>query len=184
MTDDTLYILGHGNAAGGTLTYKRPPNASHPLRDPRLPDPQPGRCAAMKHLDKWHVDPVTLGALLEDEGLPKTHKLIELVMCFGAGLSIEAEQTVQPFAQRLAGTLAGFGYAAIQVKSVTGMTVANKMTGANKTRLAVAPYMDVRKPTSEQAKAGDRGQITIKSNNEVPSTDPAYEQFFRFFTGK
>jgi hypothetical protein len=102
QADDILYIVGHGNPLGATLTYKVPPPASHPVRDRGLGGEQPGRCANGEHLERWHVDPNTLAALLVDEGLPTTHENIEMVMCYGAGLSLTSEQTVQPFCQRLA----------------------------------------------------------------------------------
>ena len=62
-----------------------------------------------------NLRPTTLAALLVSEGLPKTHKNIEMVMCYGAGLGLSNEQTVQPFCQQLAGALAGFGYTEIKV---------------------------------------------------------------------
>ena len=33
QADDMLYIVGHGSALGASLTYKRPPPASHRVKD-------------------------------------------------------------------------------------------------------------------------------------------------------
>jgi hypothetical protein len=123
--DDILYIVGHGNQRGGTLTYKVPVPSSHPVQDEQEAERQPGVCAAGEHLEKWYVDPATLAALLVDEGLPITHKKIEMVMCYGAGMALAGEQTVQPFCQRLAGALGGYGYKRINVRGTLGLVMSD-----------------------------------------------------------
>jgi hypothetical protein len=44
-----------------------------------------------------------------------------IVLSYGAGLDRDEEQTVQPFCQRLAGALSGFGYTQIQVRGARGL---------------------------------------------------------------
>jgi hypothetical protein len=121
QANDVLCIVGHGNALGATLTYKIAPPGSHKVKDNAIKKYQPGFCETDDHLEKWHVDANTLAALLVDEGLPITHQNIEMVMCFGAGLSLANEQTVQPFCRRLAGALSGFGYKQIKVRGALGL---------------------------------------------------------------
>jgi hypothetical protein len=123
QADDMLYVVGHGSALGASLTYKCPPPASHLVKDgARAADGQSG-CGNSEHLERWYCDANTLAALLIDEGLPTTHQNIEMVMCFGAGLSISSEQTVQPFCQRLAVALSNLGYKQIKVRGARGLVI-------------------------------------------------------------
>jgi hypothetical protein len=74
---DILCIVGHGNPLGATLTYKCPPPASHRVKDSSIKKDEPGYdrpgvCQKDDHMERWHVDPTTLAALLVDEGLPIT----------------------------------------------------------------------------------------------------------------
>ncbi|MHC4393720.1 MAG: hypothetical protein ACYS22_20685, partial [Planctomycetota bacterium] len=69
---DTLYVVGHGNAAGGVMAFK----------------------AAKKPREMFIMDPTMIAVMLADEGLPRTIKTIHAVMCFGGGVSDEALQTV------------------------------------------------------------------------------------------
>jgi hypothetical protein len=119
--DDVLYIFGHGNHRGGMLVYKVPVPSSHPVQDGQQAE-QPGVCAHGTHYERWYVDPNALAALLRDDGPPITHKYIEMWMCYGAGVAISGEQTVQTFCGRLAGNLGSFGYHKIQVRGVIGLT--------------------------------------------------------------
>ena len=64
---------------------------------------------------------MTLAALLEADGLPKGHRQIQLVQCFGAGLSDEQYQTVQPYAERLASVMNARGYKKLAVAAVAGL---------------------------------------------------------------
>ena len=50
-SDDTLYIVGHGNPLGATLTFKCSPPASHPVRDKGKDEDQPGACNNSEHAD-------------------------------------------------------------------------------------------------------------------------------------
>jgi hypothetical protein len=81
---------------GPKSAYKVPVPSSHVVQDGQVAEHQPG------------ARPVP-AALLRDEGLPKTHKHIEMWMCYGAGVALAGEQTVQSYCQRLAGALGGFG---------------------------------------------------------------------------
>lgn len=107
---DMLNILGHGNPRGGSLGFR-----TETLEKCRKPN------CSLTHRIFWSVDPVTLASLLIDEGLPKTHKKIQMVQCFGAGLKDEQYQTVQPYAERLADALKGHGYKSIRVGGAVGI---------------------------------------------------------------
>lgn len=115
---DTLYIIGHCNETGASLSYKMPTAA-------RCAD---GACTK-KHTDLFSVDAVTLAALLIDEGLTTNLERIEVVGCFTGGVEVEAVQSVQPFAQRLAGALAGFGFSRLKVAGAMGLTSAPRRGG-------------------------------------------------------
>jgi len=162
QAEDILYIVGHGNPLGATLTYKVPPPASHPVRDRAIGGGQPGRCANDEHQERWHVDPNTLAALLVDEGLPSSHENIEMVMCYGAGLSLTSEQTVQPFCQRLAGALSGLGYRRIKVRGAYGLVIGPD--------LAVNPSLRL-----------EGKKLIINPNRQVNPTDQDYEKLFHSF---
>jgi hypothetical protein len=104
--DDILFIIGHGNARGGALMYNK-------FAKPKS--------AEVNEL--YIVDPTTLATQLQDEGLPDSHKVIHAFMCFGGGIADETLQTVQPFAQRLAGDLKAGGYKKIKVVGATGILI-------------------------------------------------------------
>jgi hypothetical protein len=162
--DDILYIVGHGNQRGGTLTYKVAPLSSHPVRDEAIDADQPGKCKEREHLERWYVDPLTLAALLVDDGLPITHKNIEMVMCYGAGMSLAKEQTVQSFCGRLAGALGAYGYKKIKVRGTVGLVMSD---------LSVNPSLTPRAD----------GKLTINTGDEheVKPTDPRHGKLFRTF---
>jgi hypothetical protein len=117
----TLHLIGHGNPDGGSLGFRTATS---------------GRCKAAdcrkKHRDFWVVDPVTLATLLEADGLPKTHQEIYMVQCFGAGLSNDRYQTVQPYAERLATALNERGYKRLSVAGVAGVVFGNNLTVGHK----------------------------------------------------
>jgi hypothetical protein len=163
--DDILYIVGHGNQRGGTLTYKVAPRASHPVRDEAIDADQPGTCKEREHQERWYVDPLTLAALLVDDGLPITHKKIEMVMCYGAGIRLAKEQTVQSFCARLAGALGAYGYKQIEICGTVGLVMSD---------LAVNPSLTPRAD----------GKLTINTGakHQVKPTDPGHGNLFRTFT--
>jgi hypothetical protein len=161
--DDVLYIVGHGNQRGGTMTFKCPPPESHLVRDKG--SKQPG-CETQEHQEKWYIDPHTLASLLLAEGLPKTHKMLELVMCYGAGMNLADEQVVQPYAQRLAGALTAFGYGKIQVRSAKGLVVGPT--------LAVNPTLTPK----------DGKLIINTKTGDVKPGDSGYGKLFQTFKGK
>ena len=117
---DRLIILGHGNPRGGGIVYKAPSAAVCGEVSCNLP--------LADHKDKYTVDPSCLSALLEEDGLPKNHVHIECMMCFSAGLSDEALQTVQPYAQRLAEALRARSYSKVTVAGSRGMVIGPRMT--------------------------------------------------------
>lgn len=174
-SDDTLYIVGHGNPLGATLAYKCPPPASHPVRDKARDEVQPGTCNNSEHVEKWYVDPTTLAALLLAEGLPATHKNIEMVMCYGAGLAVRNEQTVQPFCQRLAGTLSGFGYSKIKVRGAVGLVLGGD--------LSVNPSF-TRREVIKDGKAKTKLIINTSANQYVQANNPNYKKLFQTFSGR
>jgi len=163
QADDILCILGHGNALGATLTYKFAPPAAHRVKDEAIKAYQPGLCATHDHLEKWHVDANTLAALLADEGLPITHQVIEMAMCFGAGLSLSNEQTVQPFCQRLAGALSGLGYKQIKVRGALGLMIGSDLS----VNASLTPQGN---------------KLVIDPERNVRPTDPDHEKLFVTFT--
>jgi len=114
------------------------------------------------------VDPPTLAALLLAEGLPTTHKNIEMVMCYGGGLSLSSEQTVQPFCQRLAGALSGFGYKEIIVRGTVGLVMSNLAVNASLTR----------------SDDGKKLIINYGDSHQVKPTDPGHGKLFRTFASK
>jgi hypothetical protein len=174
--DDILYIVGHGNQRGGTLTYKVPVPSSHVVQDQRVAEHQPGACPISgTHFEKWYVDPLALAALLRDEGLPKTHKHIEMWMCYGAGMALAGEQTVQSYCQRLAGALGGFGYSRIQVRGVLGLTYPD---------LSINPAL---RPANPLINAREKeGQLIISTGdeNKVKPNTPAHAKLYRAFAAK
>ena len=174
--DDILYIVGHGNQRGGTLTYKVPVPGFHRVQDASVAQRQPAVCTVPdKHFEKWYVDPTALAALLRDEGLPKTHKCIEMWMCYGAGMNLAGEQTVQSYCQRLAGALGGFGYKRIQVGGVLGLTYPD--LSINPTLRPFNPLIDGR----EKA-----GQLIISAGdeNKVKPNTPAHAKLHHTFGAK
>jgi len=118
---DTLYIVGHGNPRGGELIYKtQAKNACERKDCPASGTPE-------RHWETWSIDPVTLAYLLESEKLKPEIKIkIELLMCFGAGLSLEKEQTVQPYAERLLDAMQGLGFRKIKVSGVKGLILKDR----------------------------------------------------------
>lgn len=150
---DMLNIVGHGNPRGGSLGF----------RTYTVETCSKKNCTA-SHRVFWSVDPVTLASLLIDEGLPKGHKSIQMVQCFGAGLSEEEYQTVQPYAERLARTLRDQGYKSINVGGAVGI-----VWGPD---LKVSPKF---KP--EFAPGGDRLLVEIGNKQ-------SFEVCLRWFKGK
>ena len=162
---DTLYIVGHSNAQGGSLTYKLPA-PGHIVRDHQ----NPAGCDGWQHCQKRHIDPVTLASLLVNEGLPAgTSFDIALVACYSGGLDSEELQTVQCFAQRLAGALGGRGYSC-KVFGATGLT-----SVSDKNEYQVA----------KGATRKDDGTILLDPSTTEVQTDakwtPFYQRFFRFY---
>lgn len=160
---DTLYIVGHSNALGGSLTYKCPA-LGHITKS----DQNPNGCAGWQHAEKRHIDPVTLASLLVNEGLPVKVKFdIALVACYSAGLDDAELQTVQSYAQRLAGALNGRGCLA-KVYGATGLTSAG-------TEVQV----------SRGATQKPDGSILLdpSGREELPDGGglPFYKRFFRFY---
>ena len=111
------------------------------------------------------MGPITLAALLVDEGLPITHQNIEMVTCYGAGLSLTTEQTVQSFCQRLAGALSGFGYKQIKVRGTFGMVMG--------TDLSVNPSL---------TPARDGKKLVVDPNKNVELNDPRHKDLFVTYT--
>jgi hypothetical protein len=172
--DDLLYLVGHGNQRGGTLCYKVPVPAYHRVQDQRVAEAQPGVCGITStHNEKWYVDPLALAALLRDEGLPKTHKLIEMWMCYGAGMALAGEQTVQSYCQRLAGALGGFGYKRIKVRGVLGLTYGD---------LSINPSLRPYNPSVDAPEKA--GQLVISMADKVMPNTPAHAKLFRTFAAK
>lgn len=164
---DKLYIVGHANALGASLTYKWPA-VGHVTAAPGTPQ----GCAADSHAEKRHIDPVTLGSLLVNEGLRPGIKFdIVMVACFSGGLADEMLQTVQCFSQRLAGTLAGRGYRC----TVYG---ANGLTSSAHGEVKVASATTLQ----------EDGSIRIRPLSAVPVVDegkvPFYRRFFRAYSGR
>jgi hypothetical protein len=129
QSNDVLFIVGHGGPQGGTLTYKTKPDPAHLIadrRDSEKPVPA-GQCGISCHFDSWSVDPMALANLLIEDGLPKGHRYIVMVMCFGAGLSTVSEQKFQPYCERLAACLRGRGYAKLEVKGPAGMIMGDTL---------------------------------------------------------
>ena len=162
---DTLYIVGHSNAQGGSLTYKLPA-AGHIVKSEKAPY----GCDGFQHCEKRHIDPVTLASLLVNEGLPANTSFdIALVACYSGGLDNEELQTVQCFAQRLAGALGGRGYKC-KVYGATGMTF---------------PGDDEEVEVAKQATRKTDGKIHLNYNTRQTQTDtrwtPFYRRFFRFY---
>ncbi|MGN6526553.1 MAG: hypothetical protein ACTHL8_09200 [Burkholderiaceae bacterium] len=160
---DTLYIVGHSNAQGGSLTYKCPA-LGHVVKS----DKHPAGCPGWQHAEKRHIDPVTLASLLINEGLPARVQFdIALVACYSAGLDDAELQSVQSFAQRLAGALNGRGCRA-RVYGATGLTSAT-------TEVQVA----------RGAQKKPDGTILLDPNTREDLPDgggqPFYKRFFRFY---
>ena len=110
------------------------------------------------------MDPLTLAALLVDDGLPITHKNIEMVMCYGAGISLSKEQTVQSFCARLAGALGAYGYKQIKIRGTVGLVMSD---------LSVNPSLTPRADGKLTINTGDKHQ--------VKPTDPGHGKLFRTF---
>ncbi len=162
---DTLYIIGHSNALGGNLTYKCPALA----HDKTI-------CEGWQHCEKRHIDPVTLASLLINEGLPPGVKFdISLVACYSGGLETRELQTVQCFAQRLAGTLAGRGYIC-RVYGATGLTSSQMVDGKREVHAAKGATLKA------------DGTISLNYINKDQLSDqpgqPFYRRFFRAFGGR
>jgi hypothetical protein len=81
--------------------------------------------------------------------------MIELVMCYGAGMNLAEEQVVQPYAQRLAGALTGFGYNKIQVRSAKGLVIGSTLA-VNPTLTPKDGKLIINTKTGD-VKPGDRG---------------------------
>jgi hypothetical protein len=163
---DKLYIVGHSNALGGSLTYKWPA-LGHVVQTTATPT----GCAGWQHAEKRHIDPVTLASLLVNEGLRPGIKFdIVMVACYSGGLDDEDLQTVQCFSQRLAGTLAARGYTC-PVYGATGLTSSN----SGEVRVA--------KGATKQAD----GSILLNASTTETLADqgstPFYRRFFRVFGG-
>jgi hypothetical protein len=164
---DKLYIVGHANALGGSLTYKWPA-LGHVVQAPATP----AGCAGWSHEEKRHIDPVTLASLLVNEGLRPGIKFdIVMVACFSGGLADKDLQTVQCFSQRLAGTLAGRGYKCT-VYGATGLT----SSGQGEVRVASG------------ATLREDGSILLNVANSSAVVDegrvPFYRRFFRAYNGR
>jgi hypothetical protein len=162
---DTLYIVGHSSAQGGSLTYKLPA-LGHILKSEKTPY----GCDGFQHCEKRHIDPVTLASLLVNEGLPANTSFdIALVACYSGGLDNDELQTVQCFAQRLAGALGGRGYKC-RVYGATGMTFAGDNGNVEVAKIA---------------KLQDDGKIRLNYNSKENQADtrwtPFYRRFFRFY---
>lgn len=159
---DTLYIIGHSNALGGNLTYKCPALG----HDKKI-------CEGWQHCEKRHIDPVTLASQLINEGLPQGVKFdISLVACFSGGLDKPELQTVQCFAQRLAGSLLGRGYIC-RVYGATGLTSSRLVDGKHEVHVAKGAAL-----------REDRTIILDFQNTEQLSDQPGqpfYRRFFRAF---
>jgi hypothetical protein len=145
------------------------------VRDKVKDGDQPGACNNSEHLEKWYVDPTTLAALLMAEGLATTHKNIEMVMCYGAGLAASNEQTVQPFCQRLAGALFGFGYNQIKVVGAVGLVMGGD--------LSVNPSITPRE-TLEKGKVKMKLIINTSRNQYVLATNANYKKLFQTFSSR
>lgn len=164
---DKLYIVGHANALGGSLTYKWPATG-HVTRTPATPL----GCDGSSHAEKRHIDPVTLASLLINEGLRPAIKFdIVMVACFSGGLADEELQTVQCFSQRLAGTLAARGYKC----TVYG---ANGLTSSSHGEVNVASKATLR----------EDGSILLHVTSATPVVDEGrvsfYRRFFRAYSGR
>lgn len=153
---DTLYIVGHSSAHGGSLSYKVAADPAHRVRD---------KCRAYIHKEGWHIDPLTLASLLINEGLPAGIKFdIALVACYSGGLANDALQTVQPLAQRVAASLAGRGYRC-RVYGATGLT------SSENNEVQVARHVE-QQPD---------GKLLIRFGIKDVLRDSAAEQFYRRF---
>lgn len=163
---DTLYIVGHANAMGGSLMYKCPA-LGHEVSVRGGPG-----CQGWEHSEKRHIDPVTLASLLINEGLPEGISFdIAVVACFSGGLDNPDWQTVQPYAQRLAGTLTARKYPC-RVYGATGLTSSTGKVDVQVARKAV------QKPDGTvQLAPLDKERLPDEKGN------PFYKRFFRFFKG-
>ena len=162
---DTLYIVGHSNALGGSLTYKCPA-LGHIVKSPKEPD----GCDGWQHAEKRHIDPVTLGSLLINEGLPKGVQFdIALVACFSGGLDDSSLQTVQCFAQRLAGTLSAHKVKC-RVYGATGLTSSSNSEVEVATTATKLPDGKILLDHTTKK--------TLRDNKNMPF----YRRFFRFFS--
>jgi hypothetical protein len=165
---DTLYIVGHSNLNGSALTYKYLA-MGHAMSDGKG---GPG-CDASPHSEKRHVDPVALGSLLIDEGLPAGVVFdIAVVACYSGGLADDTLQTVQSFAQRLAGTLGARGYRC-RVYGAKGFTSVATVAGRREVHVA-----------GVATKTGERA-VKVETAGGTPLADgggqPFYKRFFRVF---
>lgn len=156
---DTLYVVGHSNPNGASLSYRFPPPPAHDIK----------KCNGTWHCEQRHVDPVTLASLLVDEGLPADVKFeIAVVACFSAGVEDDSRQTVQSFAQRLAGALAGRKFKC-RVYGATGMTFGK----GNEVKVAT------------NLEPGPNGELVLdwqtRSRLDDLPNAPFYRRFFRSF---
>jgi hypothetical protein len=88
-------------------------------------------------------------------------------MCYGAGLALANEQSVQPFCQRLAGALAGFGYNEIKVTGAAGLVLGPD--------LSVNPSLTPR---------GEKLIINTGRDQYVKPTESSYKKLFRTFASR
>jgi len=96
-------------------------------------------------------------------------------MCYGAGMALAGEQTVQSYCQRLAGALGGFGYKRIQVRGVLGLTLSD---------LSINPALRPFNPLIDgQEKAGQL-IISVGDENRVKPNTRAHEGLYRTFAAK
>jgi len=88
-------------------------------------------------------------------------------MCYGAGMALAGEQTVQPFCQRLAGALGAFGYKKIYVRGTLGLVMSD---------LSINPSLT----------PGPQGNLIIHSGDRhkmMPNTS-AHAKLYRTFAAK
>jgi hypothetical protein len=171
--NDTLYIIGHCNAQGGSLSYKCPA-VGHNIKTKKSPN----GCGGSSHCEKRFIDPVTLATLLINEGLPpKIPFDIALVACYSGGLEDDSLQTVQCFGQRLAGSLSARGYRC-RVYGATGLT--SSENGVFQVAREAQWQFDGKIHLNEALKVSE----TDEPDEDAPAVDPRqpfYKRFFRFY---
>ncbi len=131
---------------------------------------EPNGCDGWQHAEKRHIDPVTLGSLLINEGLPKGVQFdIAMVACFSGGLDDDSLQTVQCFAQRLAGTLSAHKVKC-RVYGATGLTSSSNSE------------VEVATKATKQPDGKILLDHTTKKTLRDDKNMPFYKRFFRFFS--